>query len=123
MSFWKWHEKLVHKINEKNLKLAITGKIITYFALGSIFSRFLVEYSYFILIASALISIHFVQKCFFVYYKKEKLEYSSVILGFIGALLLILLFGIQSPQIPFVYYILGFGVLMVLPGTADLFKK
>jgi hypothetical protein len=123
MGFFKWHEKFVRKVREKNIGLAIIGKSIVFLALGSIFSIELVVYGYIILLLAAYLLLTYCMLSYRLYVYHKKMKYMSHFMGVSGLLLLMLFVGIQSTQIPFKIYFLLFGVALIIPATVDLIKS
>ena len=123
MGFFEWHERLVKKVSLRNVSFAIFGEALAFFSLGSMFSNKLVKYGYFILIAAAILTYSYAKNNFTAWHQNTKVSYSAHISGFTGAILLLLFFGIQTPQMRFKIYILGIGVILVLPALKDIIKK
>ena len=119
MGFVEWHGNLVKKVSASNLTLAVTGKAIVAVALGSMFAIELVRYGIFILPVAVVILVGYLSQNLTDWHKNRKTSYGSHLLGWVGALLLLLYFGIQSPQIPFKIPVLVIGILLVLPATKD----
>ncbi|MBD3312825.1 hypothetical protein GF345_00090 [Candidatus Woesearchaeota archaeon] len=122
MGIWEWQEKLVKKASERNIRLAIIGKLIALIAIGALFSVQLIQYGYYIVTAATLIlGIYFVGA--FARWRKKKITtYSNNALGWIGMALLALYLGIQSPQIPYSIYILGLGIILTIPSLIEVVK-
>jgi len=123
MSFATWHKRLGMKISKKSLDLLVLGKFLFVLSLGSIFALDLVRWSYWILIAAMLLIINYLNENIMRVYQGKKISYTSDIFGFIGGLLLVLFFGIQTTQLPFKVYILVVAVILTLPALRDLLKK
>jgi hypothetical protein len=117
----EWHESLMKKVNERNINLAILGKILIAFSIGAIFSIKLVKYGYYILIASTLIIASYLKNSFTSQLKDEKLKYSTNVIDFTAGLLLLLFLGVQSPHIPFKIYFLIIGFVLLIPAVIEMF--
>ncbi len=115
--------KLIKEVSERNLQLAITGKLVVFLSIGSIFSLKLVKYGYFILLISVLLVSSYAGKIWMSGIKGIREEYSKHVFGALGVFLFILFVGIQSPQLPIKVYILIFGILLTVPAFLSLTKR
>jgi len=116
-------EKLIRKISERNLKLAVSGELLMMFITGAIFSLNLVIYGYYIFILATLIVVNFIYYSILRWYNNKKLGFGNILFAFNGMLLLMLFLGIQSPQVPFKSYILIVGFLLTMPAFFNMIKK
>lgn len=116
-------EKLLRKLTKRNFKLAIAGDILFAFSLGSILWISLVKYNYFILIAAFLLIVNYLMHNMIDWYNKKKTALKFHLVGYIGAILLTFVMGIQSPQLPFKFYILGLSILLFVPALSDILRK
>lgn len=116
----EWHEKKVRRISETDLGLALYGKMLMVFSIGSIYSIQLVQYGYFILVAATLIIASYLRTSFMNWYKNTGTDYPTHFFGFTGGILLILFTGIQLSQVPFKIYLLILGFLFILPAFISL---
>lgn len=121
MGFLELHQKHMRKVKPKHLSLAMFGKALFVLILGSWFSIDLVALSYPLLALSAALILNYVVVQWTALNKKKPLAYGNHVLGVVGAFVLIFLFGLQSPQIPFKLPLLVVGVLMTFPGVKDVF--
>jgi uncharacterized membrane protein YjjP (DUF1212 family) len=119
----EWHQKLMKKISERHLRYAVVGKLLFVFSSGAIFSRDLVKFSYFILIAATLLCANYVIDAVLYWHKNKKMSYTQHMVAFIGVMLLVLLFGIQTTQLHFQRSLLIAGVLLVLPASYDVWIR
>lgn len=122
MGFMKWHENIFMKIRPSFLQMAAFGKILSFMALGAIFSMQLVQYSYYLLILASLLLLYAITDILVLYRGKKKLSYEKILLTFIGLGLLFLFLGIQSPQLPYQLPLFIFGIVLALPASVDMFK-
>lgn len=119
----EWNEKPVRRITESNLSLALYGSMIIAFSLGAIFSIQLVRYGYYILIASAIIIASYLKLNLMSWFTGAKPDYTAHIFGLSGGILLLIIFGIQSPQVPFKTYLLIIGLILILPALINMGGK
>jgi len=110
-------------ITEKNLNVGLFGLFLIVLALGSMFAIELVFLSYWILIGAAIIVFNYVSNALIMQYRKKKITFGYNLIGMLGSYLLTFLFGIQSPQVPFKPWILGVGLILLLPAIKNHFKK
>ena len=103
-------------LTERQLNMGILGLVLAVLALGSMFSIDLVGYAYYVLIAATIILVNYVSDS--IVHKKVRHLW-----GFIGMLLLVLFFGIQTPQAPFKIYILILGVILTIPALFNVVRK
>ena len=99
-------EKILKEITERNFNLGIFGTYIIAFTIGSMFSIKLVLFGYFILIISAIVIATYIRHICMTWYNNKKVKLSTAETGYLGGLLLLVFFGIQSPQVLFKPYIL-----------------
>jgi len=123
MYFFNSHKKLTERVSNGNLELALIGKFIDWFALGSIFSIQLVQYGYFFLLISMVILTNYCSRIFTFWMQGKKVYYRHHFFGLLGLFLLVLFTGIQTPQLPFKKYVFLLGLLFLIPAIIDLFKK
>ncbi len=119
MGLFAWHEKLARGISGRNLSLAIVGKFIGLVMLGSLFSLELVTIGYFLLLVGVALLFVYFYNAYPSYVAKKRMTYESQLWGVSSLFLLGLYLGIQSPHIPFQWYIFGASVIMVLPAGFD----
>ena len=123
MKLLAWTEQLPRKISERNLALGLTGKLLFMFFLGTQFSHVLVKYSYGLLLAGIFILVSAFIEYYAYWHHKKSLSFAVLVWGTIGVYLLILFFGIQSPQIPYKLVLLLLSVLLLIPANVDLLRK
>ena len=116
-----WYER-ASKISETKLNMAFLGKILVILSLGSMFSRQLIPYGYWILIAATLITINFLSGYIPIFFKKKPMKKRTMLYAYIGGYLLLLFFGMQTTQLPFKPYIILIGVLLTIPALIEFFK-
>ena len=105
---------------EINIQMPIMGTMLIALSLGSIFSLDLVAYSYFILAATTIVVISYVNGSIVSRYRKLEPSITTHIFGGVGGLLILGFLGMQSPQIPFKPYILALGIILALPAAAKI---
>ncbi len=115
--------KIAERVSDRNLAWALIGKFLFFFALGSIYSITLIKYGYYLLVGTVFLLINYLINDFQYWLKKRKSGWLNRGMGFLGLILLALIFGMHSSQLPFKYYILSFGVIMVLPAIYNLVKR
>jgi hypothetical protein len=103
--------------------LALIGKVLFFFALGSIYSITLIKYGYYFLIATVFFLINYLINDFQYWLKKRKISWLNRYIGFFGLIFLVIIFGMQSSHVPFKIYILSIGVLLILPAMYNLIKR
>lgn len=123
MGFWDWHEKLTVKVSEKNLRLAILGKMLAWVAIGSLLTIQLVPWAYYILVVAVILLFNYHLTALILWIKKQRIKHCYNMYGFIGLGLLTLYFGIQTPQLPFKWHVLAIGVALGMPALVEIFKR
>lgn len=107
---------------ERSVANVVSGLLIIILMVGSMFSRHLLRYGYFIIIAFSLLMYYFFTGILNENFKKKFLGKFIGAIGFFGIFLIFLFFGIQSPQIPFKNYVLVIGIAVALYGLIGLRK-
>jgi len=138
MCFTKWHQGLLRRISEKNLKLVLLGKLLVWFAIGSYFSIQLASVSYIILTIGTILLAIYLNRVVVTLKGKGSVPYGSHLVGFMGGMLIVLYFGQQSPQVglglfAFLFgiqnppdirpWLIVIGILMGLPALFEMMKN
>lgn len=123
MRFFMWHQKLIKKLSTRNLALAIVGKVLAIFALGSMFAIQLDFLAKILLFLGVVLVLSYSISSLLDWHSGKESKYIDHFFGYLGGLLLMLHFGIQFPEILYQTWILALGIVLVLPGTFNLFKK
>ncbi|MBS3059948.1 MAG: hypothetical protein J4432_00355 [DPANN group archaeon] len=123
MNLMKQYEDTSKKISRESYRLLISGKFIAVFAIGAMLSRQLFLYAYFIMMASVLLVLAYTQISLVHWHGNQKTPYKTHVIGSLGAMLLVLFFGIQSPQMPYPIYVLLLGVLFGIPALRDILNR
>ena len=100
-----------------------SGLFFVALIIGSMFSLDLVRYGYFILIAFSLLMFYFFNNTLEENIERKQFGKFTLVIGFVGVILIFLFFGMQSPQIPFKNYLLIAGIAIVIYGLVVLRKK
>jgi len=116
-------ERLGKKIAAKHFNIFMWGLIIVLISMGAMFAVTLARFTYYALLIISFIFFNYTITLVANYFQKKKTKYSTHFFGGIGVMILALLFGVQSPQIPFKLVILILGVVLMLPGLKDLLKN
>jgi hypothetical protein len=111
------------KISSKSLSYLIFSKFLIILVIGSYFSIELVKYGYFILLIGVLVVFHSALSSFLDYKEHIFAKYYKRLINFVGVALLVLFFGVQSPQIPFKIFFLIIGLLLMVPAIRDLLGR
>jgi len=111
---------MVRKKKEKALNYLLPGISIFFLGIGSLFSVDLAGYNLWIFLVGVLVLIFYVNESLIANFRKERLSKIKIASGFIGLMLLTLLFGIQATPLPFKEYIVGIGIILVLIGIWKL---
>jgi hypothetical protein len=122
-SLFKFHLKIMDRIKSSSLSYLVFSKFLIILVIGSYFSIELVKYGYFILLVGVLVVFHSALSGFLDYKEHIFTKYYKRLINFIGVALLVLYFGIQSPQIPFKIVFLVIGLLLMIPAIRDLFGR
>ena len=123
MKLMSWMEQLTRRVSERNLVLALTGKLLLIFFLGTQFSPVLMKYRYGLLVAGIFIMVSSFIEYSVYWHHRKSLSFAVLVWGTIGVYLLVLYFGIQSPQIPYKLVLLPLSVLLLIPANVDLARK
>ena len=107
---------------EKGINV-VSGSFLIIFILGSMFSRHILRYGYFMILAFALLMFHFYLSVLRNNLKGKTFGKYMGIVGFVGVALIFLFFGMQSPQVPFRNYFLAFGLIIILYGLWGWFRE
>jgi len=116
------YQKSIDKISEKSLGMLLLGKMLIVLVLGAMFSRQLITYGYFILIAGTLLVANYVSINFKNWKQKSRGTLGTHYVGGAGAMLLLLFLGIQSPQVPFQIIILILGIVLIIPSIIEIIR-
>lgn len=122
MGLIAWYEKRIKKrqVKESNVQWAFIGKALIVLSVGAMFSIELVRYGYFLLIAATFMIFSYLNNAYMSWYRKVKVTQGNRLLIYAGGFLLLLFFGIQTPQLPFKQYIWIIGILLLLPAAKDM---
>ena len=123
MGFLAWEERMIRKLSKRNFTLAIWGKILFAFAIGSLFSGELVRYSLGILLVGVILLIYYTTLVWNMWFVKKKIGLKEHIFGWIAMALVVLFFGIQTPQLKYNLVLLVVAIALVVPGTLEFFQK
>jgi hypothetical protein len=112
------------RIGEKNYGLLILGQSLIALSTGAIYFRVLINSGawFAIFIISILLSTYYINTTFLIFQRGDKIKPRTKLFGFVGGFLLLMLFGIQSPQLPLKRYILLAGLILILPAIKDIIR-
>ncbi|MBR9677344.1 hypothetical protein GOV04_04335 [Candidatus Woesearchaeota archaeon] len=119
----EWHENLMRRLSENSLRMAIVAKLLIIFSVGSMLSIQLADYGLWVLIGAVLFSLLYFNINFFSWFENQTTKYSTQVLGFLAAGLLIFFFGIQTQQLPYKVVFLGVGVALLIWPSIELFAN
>ena len=122
MNVFKWEVNKLKKLSKPIISLAFSGFSLIVLSLGSIFSKKILPYNIIIFAIGVLISWNFMMNMY-IQYVKDKITVGNVYGTCIGIHFLVLLLGVQSPQIPYKNYLLVLGILMMVPASLKILKK
>ncbi len=116
-------KKLSERITANALSFSLLGKTLIAISLGAIFSRQLVQYSYYLLLIISILLIYYLNASWIQWKKNARITFTTLIWGSLSIGLLAFLIGIQSPQLPAKEYVLAIGILSLLPALRSMFHK
>ena len=114
---------MIRKLSKRNFTLAIWGKILFAFAIGSIFSAELMQYSFGILLVGVILLVYYTTLVWNMWFAKNKIGLQHHIYGWIAIALVVLFFGIQTPGLKYNMILLVISIALILPGTLEFFSK
>ena len=107
-------------IQERNLALAVVGKLVIVFLLGTVLASSLILYTYEILVAGAVFLVVYVMLTMVAWYKEETISLALTILCMSGTYLVVLLLGALTPTLPYKWFLLILGIALFVPAWLDL---
>ena len=113
-------EKIIRMIQERNLALAVVGKLVIVFLLGTVLASSLILYTYEILVAGAVFLVVYVMLTMVAWYKEETISLALTILCMSGTYLVVLLLGALTPTLPYKWFLLILGIALFIPAWLDL---
>ena len=113
-------EKIIRMIQERNLALAVVGKLVIVFLLGTVLASSLILYTYEILVAGAVFLVVYVMLTMVAWYKEETISLALTILCMSGTYLVVLLLGALTPTLPYKWFLLILGIALFVPAWLDL---
>ena len=116
---------MMEKISERNFGWFVLGLSLAALSAGALYSLKFVRLGvgFIAMIVAIMLSTYYINTSFLALKRKEILGSATLFLGFIGGLLLLLFFGIQSPQLPLKKYLLIAGIILTIPGFKDILTK
>jgi len=106
-----------------SISYVLSGIVLTSLSLGSILFLELIRYSFFIMLATVLVSVYYINGSLTSFYENKKMSSFLSHSGIFSLVLLSLFFGMQSSQLPMKNIFLVIGVVLLLIGLVKIGKR
>ena len=132
MNLIMWQKQMVKKISPRNLIFAILGKALITFTLGLFLASplaaraNLANIGKMALFLGIAVLLNSMTGIFLAWHTQKEQKYIDFSLGFFGLFLILFYCGLQFPDVlgkPALWTLLGFGIVLLLPGLWEMVRK